>query len=150
MMFGGFLKGVPADVAESDHSQAGKGYRQKVVSAIYNETPRVITKRESSVGGLDESFSTALVEGRPFIQFDNLRGRLDSQMLESFFTSDYIAARIPHRGEIETSTRGFFIFVTSNGVETTKDFANRAAIFESESVLVTLIGSSRKVICCSM
>ena len=35
-------------------------------AAIYNETPYVVAQRNGGVGGLDESFSQALVAGRPF------------------------------------------------------------------------------------
>ena len=85
-------------------------------------------KRSGGVGGLDESFSDALIKGRPFLHFENLRGKFDSQLVEAFFSSDRIPARIPYRGEIEVSTRNFFVLLSSNGVETTRDFANRSAI----------------------
>src|SRR5262249_20441272 len=76
---GGFLKGrVPADVAEADQSQSGKTYRQRMVAALYNERLSLITCREGGVGSIDESLSQQLVAGRPFIQFDNFRGRFES------------------------------------------------------------------------
>jgi hypothetical protein len=129
LVFGGLISGrVPADVAEADQSQSGKTYRQKLIAAIYNEVPYVIAKRDGGVGGLDESFSQALISARPFIQFDNLRGKMDSQTVEAYFTSDHVNARVPHRGETLVSTRSSFVFKTSNGVETTRDFANRSSI----------------------
>jgi hypothetical protein len=125
---GGFLTGrVPADVAEADQSQAGKGYRQKVVAAIYGETPYVVAQRKSGVGGIEESFCQALIAGRPFIQIDNLRGAFDSQFFEAFFTADSIGARVPHKAEVRVDPRRFFIFASSNGVDTTQDFANRSS-----------------------
>ena len=72
----------PLDVAEADQSQSGKTYRQKMVAALYNETPSVITARKGGVGSLDESVANALLTGRPFITLDNLRGNLDSPLLE--------------------------------------------------------------------
>ena len=125
---GGLLNGrVPADVAEADQSQAGKGYRQKVVAAIYGEAPYVIAQKKGGVGGIEESFSQALIAGRPFIQIDNLRGAFDSQFFEAFFTADSIGARVPHKGEVQIDPRRFFIFASSNGVDTTADFANRSS-----------------------
>lgn len=129
LSIGGILpERVPADVAEADQSQSGKGYRQKLIAAIYGETLRVVAQRNGGVGGLDESFSQALLEGRPFVQFDNLRGALDSTFLESFLTADSAPARVPHRGEVQVDPRRFFIMASSNGVETTGDFANRSSI----------------------
>jgi hypothetical protein len=129
LSIGGFLRGrVPADVAEADQSQAGKGYRQKILAAIYNEAPQVVAQRDGGVGSLDESFSQALIAGRPFVQIDNLRGVLNSPFLEAFFTADSIGARVPHRGEVQIDPRRFFVLATSNGVESTRDFANRSCI----------------------
>ena len=128
LSLGDFIKGrVPADVAEADQSQAGKGYRQKMGAALYNESPRVVAQRDGGVGSLDESFSQALIAGRPFIQLDNLRGVVNSPFLEAFFTADSIGARVPHRGEVPVDPRRFFILASSNGVEATRDLANRSS-----------------------
>jgi Bifunctional DNA primase/polymerase, N-terminal len=130
LKMGGFLTGfVPADVAEADQSQSGKTYRQRLTCAIYKEMPRIIARREGGVGSVDESFSQALIAGRPFIQFDNFRGKFDSQFIESFMTATgSFPARVPHRGEVMVDPTRFFLLLTSNGVETTRDLANRSSI----------------------
>jgi len=130
LRLGGMLTLVPCDVAEANASQSGKTYRQKVVAAVYNETPRLITQRQmGGVGSFDESLSARLAEGRPFIQMDNLRGKLDSPNLEAFMTSERaFPVRVPHKGEMMIDPSRFFIFVSSNGFETTRDFANRSSI----------------------
>lgn len=127
---GGFLKKrVPADVAEADQSQSGKTYRQKIIAALYNERVSLVTNREGGVGSIDESLSQALVAGRPFIQFDNFRGRFESQHLEAFMTAEgSFPCRVPHRGEVTVPPENYFVFLTSNGVDTTRDFANRSNI----------------------
>ena len=127
---GGFLKGrVPADVAEADQSQSGKTYRQKVVAALYNERLSLVTSREGGVGSIDESLNQALVAGRPFIQFDNFRGRFDSAHLEAFLTAEgAFPCRVPHRGEVTVPPENYFVLLTSNGVDTTRDLANRSNI----------------------
>ena len=130
LQMGGFLKGrVPADVAEADQSQSGKTYRQKVIAALYNEKVSLVTNRQGGVGSVDESLNQQLVAGRPFIQFDNFRGRFDSAHLEAFLTADgTFSCRVPHRGEVSVAPESFFIFMSSNGVNTTRDFANRSNI----------------------
>lgn len=127
---GGFLKGrVPADVAEADQSQSGKTYRQKVIAALYNERLSLVTNREGGVGSIDESLNQALVAGRPFIQFDNFRGRFESAHLEAFLTAEgSFPCRVPHRGEVTVPPENYFVFLTSNGVDTTRDLANRSNI----------------------
>jgi hypothetical protein len=130
LKIGGFLRGrVPADVAEADQSQSGKTYRQKVMAAIYNEKLSLVTSKEGGVGSIDESLSQQLVAGRPFIQFDNFRGRFESAHLEAFLTAEgTFPCRVPHRGEITVPPENYFVFLTSNGVDTTRDFANRSNI----------------------
>jgi len=125
-----FLKGrVPADVAEADQSQSGKTYRQKVIAALYNERVSMVTSRQGGVGSIDESLNQALVTGRPFIQFDNFRGRFDSAHLEAFLTAERaFSCRVPYRGEVTVPPEHYFIFLTSNGVDTTRDLANRSNI----------------------
>lgn len=130
LRFGGWLKNpLPVDIGEADASQSGKTYRQKVVAAIYRETPNVVVQRSGGVGGLDESIAQKLIDGRPFILLDNLRGKLDSPYLESILTAPGpMPARVPHRGEIHVDPRAFIFQITSNGVETTPDLANRGSI----------------------
>ncbi len=130
MRFGGVLTTpLPIDIGEADTSQSGKTYRQKLVAAIYRETPNVVVQRSGGVGGLDEALSQKLIDARPFVLFDNMRGKLDSPYLESVLTAPgAMPARVPHRGEVQVDPRGFVFQITSNGVETTRDLANRASI----------------------
>lgn len=131
LKFGGFIKGpIPADAAEADQSQAGKGYRQQMTAAIYNDTCAVVTKPETSgVGGLEEGFSTALIEGRPFIQFDNIRGKFSLQGLEAFMTATgTFPARAAYSKIIQVEPSKFMIMISSNGYQTTVDLANRSSI----------------------
>lgn len=130
LRFGGWLSNpLPVDIGEADASQSGKTYRQKVVAAIYREACNVVVQRARGVGGLDESISQKLIDGRPFVLLDNLRGKLDSPFLEAILTAPgTMGARVPHRGEVQVDPRGFVFQMTSNGVETTRDLANRASL----------------------
>ena len=130
LRMGGFIRGnVPVDVAEADQSQSGKGHRHNMVTALYNESTYLVTARKGGVGSLDESFAAALIAGRPFITLDNLRGRQDSQHLEAFLTCPGLfPARIPGRGEALVDPKRFVLQLSSNGLEATRDLANRASI----------------------
>jgi hypothetical protein len=127
---GNLLPGpIPADVAESDQSQSGKTYRQRMTAAIYNEEPALVPLKRGGVGSTDESLYEKLVNGRPFIQLDNYRGILNSPALEAFLTAKgSFPCRIPHCREIEVDPSRYFIQLTSNGVETTRDLANRSSM----------------------
>jgi len=130
MKLGGLIKGsVPVDVAEANASQSGKSYRHKVIAALYNQHLALVTKKGGGVGSMEETFSDHLVKGRVFIQFDNVRGKLDSQYLEAFLTSDGLfPARVPYQGNINIDPTKFMLFISSNGFEATRDLANRASI----------------------
>ena len=130
MKLGGLIKEpVPVDVAEANASQSGKSYRHKVIAALYNQRLALVTKKGGGVGSMEETFSDHLVKGRVFIQFDNVRGKLDSQYLEAFLTSDgSFPARIPYHGTVNVDPSKFMLFISSNGFEATKDLANRSSI----------------------
>jgi hypothetical protein len=130
LKLGGHLRcNVPADVAEADKSQSGKTYRQRLVAAVYNDKVSLVTHRTRGVGSVDESLNEQLIAGRPFIQLDNFRGKFDSQHIESLLTAERsFSARVPHSREVEIDPSRFFFMLSSNGVETTRDFANRASI----------------------
>lgn len=130
LRMGGLLKtNAPIDVGEADKSQAGKGHRAEMVCAIYNESSYFVTVRSGGVGSADESFAAALIAGRPFISLDNLRGKINSQHLEAFLTcSSLFPARVPHCPEVLVNPKKFLLQMTSNGLEATRDLANRASI----------------------
>jgi hypothetical protein len=130
LKLGGHLRGnIPADAAEADKSQSGKTYRQKITAALYNERPSIVTARTGGVGSVDETFNQALIGGRPFIQLDNFRGRYESAHLEAFLTAERsFPCRVPHCREIVVDPSRFFVLLTSNGIETTRDFANRSCV----------------------
>jgi hypothetical protein len=118
----------PLDVAEADQSQSGKSYRQRIVQRIYNESPLAIMQRQGGVGGLDESISTALISGRPFIMLDNFRGKLDSPTMEGAIRG---APSVQCRGlrvSVNVNAAPFMWQLSTNGAELTRDLANRSII----------------------
>lgn len=117
----------PIDIAEANASQSGKTYRQKVAAAVYNEILHPITKSAWGVAkGIDENLGAKLLSGYTFIQIDNIRGEIDSQILESAITSEYTSVRIAYRPPTNVRTKGVTFMITSNGVEITPDLANRS------------------------
>jgi hypothetical protein len=119
----------PIDVAEADQSQSGKTYRQKLVCACYSVVPYLITQRTGGVGSLDESFSSAILSGVPFILIDNFRGRVNSQILESALRGyGHVNVRVPHKGEMQLPTGYLNWMLSSNGIEGGRDFAYRTIV----------------------
>jgi len=130
LKLGGFIRGpVPIDVAEADKSQSGKTLRQKVIAAIYNQKPALVAKKKGGVGSMEETFGDHLVKGRVFIQFDNVRGDLNSEFLEAFVTAEgKVSVRTPYMANVEVDSTKFLLFISSNGFVTTEDLANRSSI----------------------
>ncbi len=128
LVFGGLLRGrAPVDLGEADSSQTGKGYRNKLTAALYSQSVKTVTQQKSGVGGLEESFNTALIRGANFIALDNIRGRIDSPAFESFLTEDSYSARMPYREPVEIDPRRVVIMFTSNKADVTPDLANRSS-----------------------
>ncbi len=129
LVLGGLLGGrAPVDLSEANESQAGKGFKNKVTAAVFGMKLRTITQRRTGVGGIEESFSGALVSGAAFICLDNLRDKVDLPSLESFLTEDTFQARVPYSGDVEIDARRVVVMLTSNKAEITPDLANRSCI----------------------
>ena len=128
MVFGNLLGGrAPVDLGEADASQTGKGYRNKITAVVYRDTVKTITQKKGGVGSLEETFATALIQGRNFISFDNVRGEINSPALESFLTEDSYLARVPHMAAVEVDPRRVVVQFTSNKADITIDLANRSS-----------------------
>ena len=130
LVFGGLLPGrPPVFMVEADQSQTGKGYLVKIVTSVYQDVAVTVSQRSGrGIGSLQESFDAALIAGRPFISFDNLRGKLNEQGVESFLTEANYSARIPYVAPVSIDTSKTILFMTSNGVELTRDQANRCCV----------------------
>jgi hypothetical protein len=130
LRFGGHIRGpIPIDLAEADDSQSGKTYRIKCTAAIYNGLLSFVSQKNGGVGSYEETFDQALINGQPFILFDNWRGKFDSPHLEAFITAQGIfPARVPYKGLVNIDTTYFILSMTSNGLETTRDLAKRSSI----------------------
>lgn len=120
----------PIPLVEADNSQAGKGYLTRISAAFYNEIPYTINQQRGGVGSMEESFNQALIEGRNFINFDNLKptkdGVFDSMKLCSFMTEDTYFARMLRTGMF-IDPRKHNIYMTTNGCTLSKDLMNRCS-----------------------
>jgi hypothetical protein len=132
LRFGGLLRAnFPIDLCEADLSQTGKSYRTEIISEIYGELPYFITSSErgKGVGSLSEDISGAVMSGKGIIIFDNLRGVLDSTLLESAIREGrMIQARVPHIEGKQLATDHIIWMATSNQAQATADLANRSVI----------------------
>jgi len=133
LLHGGLVDArVPMFTIEGNSPGTGKGILANICAAIYNRTFENITNKSGGVGSFDESLGSALYGGKGLTLFDNFRGRLDSQRLESMLTEDHVQVRIPHRDSIKVNvTRNIFV-LTSNGVEFTEDLGRRIMTIKLE------------------
>ena len=121
----------PVSTVEADDVQAGKGYMLESVHAVYNEVPSLVATRKGGVGGFDEDLSRAMLQGRPFIQIDNVRLELSSQFWEMVLTTEHgakVPCRTPYRQGVEVDPDQFIFQLTSNRFESSPDLAARSCI----------------------
>jgi hypothetical protein len=122
---------APIQYHEADESQAGKGYLHRITANIYGCEPHPINQSRAGVGGLEESFDTALQEGCVFISLDNLlpvRGDVfDSAKLCSFLTESTYFARKPHSAGTYVDPRRHVVMATTNGCCLSRDLINRTS-----------------------
>jgi hypothetical protein len=122
----------PLIVVEANESQAGKGFLLDLIGAVYRQPAgALLTQRTGGVGSFDESLSQRLIEANAIIRIDNIRGRLNSQLLEAILTCPLdgtVSARVPHKGESKVDPHLFSFQLTSNGFQATTDLTNRSCI----------------------
>jgi hypothetical protein len=128
LVMGGLINRAraPMDGTEADASQGGKGYRNKITAAIYACTPKTVTNQKG-LGSIEEGFNTALIRGAPFISLDNVRGKIQSEALESFLTEDLYEARAL-RQSVEIDPTRITVMFTSNAAEANEDIKNRTSL----------------------
>lgn len=119
----------PLDLSEANASQSGKTFRHRIVHATYGETPYLIAEREGGVGSIDESISSALIAAKQFVMIDDFQGCMRSELLNTCLRGvGFVGARIPHRGERQVPTSHVNWQLSSNGMESRPDFANRTIV----------------------
>jgi hypothetical protein len=131
LKLGNLLPGAdfPLDVALADQSQGGKTHRMRFTALAYGEKAYALTKTRGGVGSLDEAVATGLIAGKLFILVDNVRGEIDSQILESILRgTGSISARVPYRKAVLAQTGRSVWQVTSNAAQFTVDLANRSIV----------------------
>lgn len=118
----------PLFVVEADQSQSGKSYLLKMVAALYNESPNTVVFTNGGVGSADEAIASALITGRPLVTFDNVRGKLASQLMESSIRGLGAVTCRTLRHSTEVDSSAFLFQLSTNGAEMTRDLANRSLI----------------------
>jgi hypothetical protein len=118
----------PLDLAEADQSQSGKTFRQRLAVAVFNGEAETITQNKGGVGSMDEAVAAALIRGRPFIVIDNVRGRVDSELLESALRGHGAVTCRTLRQRLTVNCRPFLWYLSTNGAQLTRDLANRSIV----------------------
>lgn len=117
----------PMVIMEGTGSDSGKGLLTTLIAAVYNENPDYLANRNGGVGSFDEDFSASLLSGSPFVLLDNLRGKVDSQHIESFMTAEkryYL--RPVGKARVPVNPSHYVLFATSNGLKATTDLEERS------------------------
>jgi len=124
---------APVAVKEAKETQTGKGYQTAVDRAPYRAEAYDVVQRMGGVGSLDETIAQAILAGRPFIALENMRGRLDSTLLEHALTShELFPVRVPYKATVRVDVSRTMFQLTSNGVEGTVDLAARMLLVRLE------------------
>lgn len=118
----------PMHVSEAVESQSGKDYLQKGHLRIYGESAMGITKSKGGVGSLDENISDALLTGRRFVCVGNLRGSLDSQVMEDAIRGHRFIHARGFRKAGTVDTKPLIWQLSTNGAQFTRDIANRSIV----------------------
>lgn len=129
-VMGGLLGNAraPISLCSADQSQAGKGFMNKLISAAYNLSPAIVNFGQKGIGSAERSFDSSVAGGNRAVIFDNVRGRISSQKLESFCTEDSYLATVPHSADVTVDPKRTVIMMTSNEANLNLDLTNRTVV----------------------
>jgi phage/plasmid primase-like uncharacterized protein len=129
LVMGEHVERGPVMLVVADQPGTGKGTIVAQRCAIYGAIATVITMRDrGGVGSLDEDLSSQLISGSLFLNIDNARGAIRSQVFEAALTESQISVRAPFRPAMCVDPRKVSVSLTSNGVSLTPDLALRCNI----------------------
>ncbi len=122
----------PMDLGLANKSQSGKTHRMKFTAWVYGEKIESMAQSKGGVGSPDESIGALLHSGKPFLLLDNVRGDVDSQVLESVLRgTKRTRVRLPYSKAVSLDTTRSIIQLTSNDANPTKDLMNRSLIISN-------------------
>ena len=125
---------MPLHLVEAVDSQSGKGTYVEAAILIYGDEPYMVANDSGrgGVGSLKESVSTALVGARNYVVFDNIRGKFKPSYLELLLTArkNTASGRPAYSAEVQVDPTMTNWFLTSNGLESNVDLANRSNIIK--------------------
>ena len=119
---------APISLCSADKSQAGKGFMNKLISAAYLLSPAIVNFGQKGIGSAERSFDSSVAGGNRAVIFDNVRGKIASQKLESFCTEDSYLATIPHSPDVTVDPKRTVIMMTSNEANLNLDLTNRTVV----------------------
>lgn len=129
LVMGQHVERGPAMLVVADQPSTGKGTLVAQRCALYGATATAVAMREQGgVGSLDEDLSVLIVQGALFVNLDNARGAIRSQILEACLTEPLVTLRVPFRPPVAVDPRKLNLSITSNGVSLTPDLALRCGI----------------------
>jgi len=144
----GFLEGVlrPMIMIIANASQSGKSLLIHVACIINELTPLLLSNRgRGGVGSLDESIGHGFEAGG-VLALDNLRGKFDSEYLESAITArSAIMVRQPYSATVAVKLDEVTVTGTSNGVHLTPDQINRILFVHLQKKTERAAGSETEV-----
>lgn len=129
LVMGEHVERGPVMLVVADQPGTGKGTIVAQRCAIYGAIATAITMRDrGGVGSLDEDLSSQLISGSLFLNVDNARGAIRSQVFEAALTEFQVSVRAPFRPAMCVDPRKVSVSLTSNGVSLTPDLALRCNI----------------------
>lgn len=118
----------PVDMTEANASGAGKGFRFRLIAALYNRDMGVVEfdSNNKGVGGIKDRFDENVLDGQNMIMIDNMKGEFGGSFIESFTTENRYTCRACGRSG-RADPRDYMIYMTTNSGDLTKDLANRTS-----------------------
>ena len=123
------LKGTlrPPFIFQANQQGSGKTLLAKAALSPVDEVVSIkaMPRNDAELGKV---LTTLVAEGRQTVVFDNVRGRIESQELESFLTSTQRTDRILGKTASVSAPNNMQVVITGNALKMSQDLARRALL----------------------
>jgi hypothetical protein len=120
---------LPCFIARANAEGAGKTALIKtIISIVFGSF--IAGVKPASEDEVRKFLTAAVLEGRPYVLYDNLKSHLDSPALEAFLTTSVWSDRILGQSRSITAEKSTVVFITGNDCTVSPDMRRRSLVLE--------------------
>ena len=122
---------IPMLEIRAAESQTGKSLLAKMmIEAVTGERPSLFSPNFYDKSEFEKELLSVLMRGRNYVFMDNVKGTVDSSMLDMGLTSSFIEKRLLNTNDVATVYSGMPFVITGNNPKLSDDIRKRVYLLD--------------------